>query len=146
MPSIALSTFIRTNNNKNAIPFPYSSSTIGDGRAPTAAFRTRCGVSVSQRLEFIFIATANQFLSTAVHTRLFQCVFVGSKSRCLAGKDMVLCAAYVLFFYLCVCRCACVLYFRQFKFIIIGESICWCVGACYGCVRLTALSYSSWLR
>lgn len=63
-------------------------------------------LSVSQRLEFIFIATANQFLSTAVHTRLFQCVFVAPSLGCFVGTGswFVRCVCVVLLFvYLPMC-------------------------------------------
>lgn len=69
-----------------------------------------------------------------------------SKSRLLRRYRELVCALRMCCSSVCVFADVRVYYFRQFKFIIIGESICWCVGPCYGCVQLTALSYSSWLR
>lgn len=73
MPSIVLSTFIWTNNNKkkNKIPFDSFNFASRNTHSPDSTI-----VAVRRCLflcfvEFIFISTANQFLSTAVHKTHF---------------------------------------------------------------------------
>lgn len=143
VPTIALSTFTRPNNNKNPIPFPSALKPLTVGVPSSSRLH---GVHFYCRTESIFIYCRAH--TATIHARTQMVCVLEPRSCCST-------VLFALRMRACVCDVR-VYNFRQFKFIIIGESIsrrvmdvidvCVCVGFVFPCYKPRALSHSTRLH